>query len=125
MTNQLAATLEEMTLNDLGNEQARESLESTIIMPLRKLHDDLLTPLRGAVGEVVTDGQISQTGREKAQALADQSVEVMQSILAQMSLWESFIDVINQLKHVINQQTDVLKSSEQIEKDRTEKLFDE
>jgi hypothetical protein len=48
----------------------------------------------------------------------------MQSILGQMSLWESFIDVINQLKQIIDRQGQVLKSTEEIEKQRTNELFD-
>ena len=50
---------------------------------------------------------------------------VMQAILAQMAQWESFIDVVNQLKQIIERQDQVLKSTEEIEKERTDKLFDE
>jgi hypothetical protein len=49
----------------------------------------------------------------------------MQSILNQMALWESFVDVINQLKHVIEGQTGVLKSTEELEKKRIDELFSE
>jgi hypothetical protein len=56
--------------------------------------------------------------------LADQAVKVMQTILGQMSLWESFVDVINQLKHVIDGQTGLLKETEKIQQERTNQLFD-
>ena len=49
----------------------------------------------------------------------------MQDILAQMTQWESFVDVINQLKQIIQRQDQVLKSTEEIEKTRTKELFDE
>jgi len=124
VTGALAATLEEMTLNDLGNPAARENLQSTVITPLGKLHDDLLAKLRASVDGVAPGGAIDPRKREEAQALADQSVEVMQSILAQMSLWESFVDVINQLKRINDLQKGVLKATEEIDKDRTEQLFD-
>jgi len=123
VANQLDGTLVEMTLNDLGNQQARDSLQSTIITPMRKLHEDLLNRLRGSIGAVVQNAKIAEDRRTEALALADQSVEVMQSILAQMSLWESFIDVINQLKHIIEGQTGVLKATEEAEKKRIDQLF--
>ena len=124
VTGALDATLQEMTLNDLANPQARDSLQSTIITPLGKLHEDLLSRLRTAVGGVAPGGSIDEDRRAEAQALADQSVEVMQSILSQMSLWESFVDVINQLKRINDLQSRVLEATEKIDDDRTEKLFD-
>ena len=124
VANQLDVSLEEMTLNDLGNPQARENLRTTIIAPLRTLHGDLLTRLRGTIDTLVQQGAISETRRGEAIELGDEAVETMQAILAQMSLWESFIDVINQLKQVIDRQGQVLKSTEEIEKERTNELFD-
>ncbi len=124
VTGALDATLQEMTLNDLANPQARDNLQSTIITPLGKLHEDLLSRLRTAVDGVASGGRIDEDRRAEAQALADQSVDVMQSILAQMSLWESFVDVINQLKRISDLQNGVLKATEKVDDDRTEKLFD-
>jgi hypothetical protein len=119
----LEGTLEEMKLNDLANQQARDNLQSTIITPLRKLHDDLLGRLRGAIDGVVQEGKVAENRRTEAVAIADQAIGVMQSILGQMSLWESFVDVINQLKHVIEGQTGVLKATEELEKKRIDDLF--
>jgi hypothetical protein len=124
VANQLDATLQEMTLNDLGNAQARENLQSAIIVPLRTLHGDLLTRLRNVVDALGHQPTISEDRRGEALALSDQAVDVMQTILGQMSLWESFIDVINQLKQIIERQDQVLKTTEEIEKERTDKLFD-
>jgi hypothetical protein len=125
VTGALDATLQEMTLNDLASGQARDNLQSGIITPLRTLHDDLLARLRTAIDGLAPDGAISIERRTAAQALADQSVEAMQTILGQMALGESFIDVVNQLKQIINRQGDLLKSTEAIDKERTDKLFDE
>ena len=124
VANQLDASLEEMTLNDLGTPQARETLQTAIIGPLRTLHGDLLAKLRTSIDGLGQQETIAEDRRAEAIALADQSVETMQAILAQMSLWESFIDVINQLKQVIDRQGQVLKSTEEQEKQRTEDLFD-
>ena len=49
----------------------------------------------------------------------------MQKILDQMSQWENFIDVLNQLKEIVKLQNDVLQSTEQEKKKRTSDLFDE
>jgi len=125
VTGALDATLQEMTLNDLASGQARDNLQSGIITPLRTLHNDLLARLRTAIDGLAPDRAISPDRRIAALALSDQSVEAMQTILGQMALWESFIDVVNQLKQIIDRQGDLLKSTEQIDKERTDKLFDE
>lgn len=125
VTGALDATLQEMTLNDLASGQARDNLQSGIITPLRTLHNDLLARLRTAIDGLAPDRTISPDRRVAALALADQSVEAMQTILGQMALWESFIDVVNQLQQIINRQGDLLKSTEEIDKERTDKLFDE
>jgi hypothetical protein len=125
VTGQLEATLVEMTLNDLANQQARVNLQSAIIGPLRTLHEDLLARLRAAIDETVVDGKISEERRASTLVLADQAVEVMQTILGQMSLWESFVDVLNQLKHIIDGQTGLLRETEKTEQERTNQLFDD
>lgn len=121
----LDATLEEMVLNDLANPQARENLQSTIITPMRKLHDDLLTGLRGSIGGLVQAGAIAEDRRTEAVDLADRSIEVMEAILAQMARWESFIDVLNQVKHIIEAQKSILQDSENAVEKRIENIFDE
>ncbi len=124
VANVLDASLTEMTLNDLGNPQARDNMQTAIITPLRNLHGELLQQLRAAVDALAAPSALTEDKRSAAIDLADKSVETMQAILAQMSLWESFIDVVNQLKQIIDRQDQVLKSTEEIEKKRTEDLFD-
>jgi hypothetical protein len=124
IANQLDASLQEMTLNDLGNPQAREMLQSGVITPLRTLHADLLTKLRTAIDGLAQASTVSEDRRAEAQTISEQAVKAMQTILAQMAQWESFVDVINQLKQIIDRQDDVLKTTEEIEKKRTDELFD-
>ncbi len=124
VANQLDASLQEMTLNDLGNPQAREMLQSGVITPLRTLHADLLTKLRTAVDNLAQASSVAEDRRSEAEAISDQAVKAMQTILAQMAQWESFVDVINQLKQIIDRQDDVLKTTEEIQKKRTDELFD-
>jgi len=122
---QLDATLVELTLNDLANQQARDNLQNSIITPMRSLHQDVLGRLRLVAEELARGQSISEERRTEAVELSEQAVEAMQKILGQMSLWESFIDVINQLKQVIERQDQVLKATEEIDKKRTDALFDE
>ena len=49
----------------------------------------------------------------------------MQGILEQMSQWESFIDVVNQLRNILKLQNELKSSTEQAQKKLTEQLFDE
>ncbi|MBI3839430.1 MAG: hypothetical protein HY288_16040 [Planctomycetia bacterium] len=125
VANQIDASLMEMTLNDLGNPQAREILQIAIITPLRTLHGDLLARLRAGLDNLAAQPTVSEERRGETQAIADQAIQVMQTILTQMAQWESFVDVVNQLKRIIQRQDQVLKSTEEIEKTRTKELFDE
>ncbi len=122
---QLDASLQEMTLNDLGNPAAREIMHSGIIIPLRTLHGDLLARLADAIGQLTAQEAVSDDARAEALRISQQSVEVMDAILAQMAQWESFVDVINQLKHVIQAQGQVMEATDELEKKRTQDLFDD
>jgi hypothetical protein len=125
IANQLEASLVEMTLNDLGNPAARDIMQSGIITPMRTLHADLLTRLRESVDKLVVGESVAEAQRAEAVTISQQAVEAMQAILAQMAQWESFVDVINQLKHVIQRQDELLKATEQLQKKRTDALFDD
>jgi hypothetical protein len=121
---QLDGTLQEMIYNDLGSEQARDLLANSIIVPMRKLHDETFTDVAEKMQTLLTHREIRDADR---QALADAqqtAVTEMQRILAQMSQWESFVDVINQLRQIIKTQNEVLESTEKTEKDRIKGLFD-
>ena len=60
-----------------------------------------------------------------ARELQKQIVATMEKILEQMSQWESFVDVVNQLREVMKLQGKVLESTEDVRKKRTKGLFDE
>jgi hypothetical protein len=124
VANQLDASLQEMTLNDLGNPSALEILQSGIITPLRTLHGDLLARLRAAVDGLAAADAIAPERRDEALAISRQAVDAMQAILKQMEQWESFVDVINQLKTVIERQRKVMEDTDELKKKRTDELFD-
>jgi hypothetical protein len=122
---QLNGTLQEMTLNDLGSATARELLDKSIIKPLRELHDGPLAELRGKLESLSTGETIDDERRETARAAQTVAIGEMQRILDQMSQWESFVDVVNQLRHVITAQDNIRQSTEQTQKKQIKEVFDD
>ena len=51
-------------------------------------------------------------------------VATMQEILKQMSQWDSFVDVLNQLNELIKLETNVKNSTEGLKRKQTEGIFD-
>lgn len=123
VTTRLEASLTEMTLNDLGSPTARELLSSTVIVPLHRLHSEELPALHTALS-ALTAGADNEA-RSAAVERQGQVVESMKKILAQMAQWESFVDVVNQLREVIKLQEQVRDSAETLRRKKTEELFEE
>ena len=121
---QLEATLLEMTYNDLGSEQARELLASGIIAPMRSLHDEQLSKLRSQFETLASQKAIKAEDRDAASKLQAEANTIMQQILDKMSQWESFVDVVNQLKQVIKSQNGLLETTEEMRKNIVKDLFD-
>jgi hypothetical protein len=48
----------------------------------------------------------------------------MKNVLDQMSQWESFVDVVNQVAEVIKMQQKVLQATEKARESRTTEIFD-
>ena len=122
---QLDATLTEMTLNDLGTETARDLLRSSVIQPVRELHDRPLSELLTKLTSLVRSEKIDEDRRETAIEAQTQVVQLMQRILDQMSQWESFVDVVNQLRHIITSENKIQESTEQMQKKQIKDVFDE
>ena len=55
----------------------------------------------------------------------DEVVTTMRAILDQMSQWESFVDVVNQVAEVIRMEQGVLKATEKARESRTQEIFDD
>jgi hypothetical protein len=121
----LNGTLQEMTLNDLGSAAARELLATSIIKPLRELHEtslaELLTKLEALAGGETT----SDERRDAAIAAQATAIDQMKRILDQMSQWESFVDVVNQLRHVITAQDNIRATTEETQKKQIKDVFDD
>ena len=121
---QLEVSLQEMALNELGSPQARDLLEQTVILPMRKLHEQPMSRLKSAFATLADDEQMVDAKRNKAVALQKEVVASMQKILDRMAQWESFVDVINQLREILNLQNQLLDTTEGIKKKRLDDVFD-
>ena len=62
--------------------------------------------------------------RKSARRLHGEVVTRMKDILEQMSQWESFVDVVNQVAEVIRMQQKVLQATEKARETRTQEVFD-
>lgn len=121
----LDATLREMQLNDLGNPTAWQLLADRVIRPLGELHDGPFEQLRSQLERMRSGEAIDPADRDGALKIQQDIVRSMQGILEQMSQWESFIDVVNQLRNILKLQNELKSSTEQAQKKLTEQLFDE
>ena len=61
----------------------------------------------------------------EAHEVQQEVVDQMAKVLEQMSQWENFVDVLNQLKSIVKLQSGVLESTEEEKKKRTQQLFDD
>ena len=64
------------------------------------------------------------TDAESVRKLHGVVVARMKIILDQMSQWESFVDVVNQVAEVIKMQQNVLQATEKARESRTQEVFD-
>lgn len=122
---QLDATYKEMTLNDLGTTAGRELLLTSVIQPMKELHDRPLAEHLKALSSLIAADKIDEDRREAAIESQGQNIQQMQRILDQMAQWESFVDVVNQLRHVIDSQNKIRDSTEQMQKQQIKDVFDE
>lgn len=124
VANQLDASLEEMTLNDLGTSQARELLQTRVIAPMRDLHHQPMAAMRGTLEAVAADKPNLEARVSTARVSQQEIVQTMQRILEQMAQWESFVDVVNQLREIIKLEGGLLQATEELRKKQMMKLFD-
>jgi hypothetical protein len=120
----LADTLQEMKLNQVGSPKSHRLLQEEIIEPIRALSSGSLNALRNQVQNLANSGQSSATSRESVRRLHGEVVTTMKNILAQMSQWESFVDVVNQVAEVIRLEQKVLQETEKARDSRTREVFD-
>jgi hypothetical protein len=117
-------TLQEMKLNQVGSPKSHRLLQQGIIEPLKALGAGPLNDLRGMLQALAGAGTQAGASEEAARRLHGQVVQKMKDILEQMSQWESFVDVVNQVAEVIRMQQQVLQATEKARETRTEGVFD-
>ncbi len=116
----LSQSMTELRLNGLGTPEAYDLMEKNVLAPLKQMDNELMTPQRDAL-----DALAAQNGKvEDASARQDQIIERMQQILKQMSQWDSFVDVLNQLNEIIRLQEGVKVGTDGLKTKQTEDVFD-
>lgn len=119
----LGDSVTEMRLNALGSPQANRLLQTTVVEPLKTLHDELMTQQTQALdqlGRVQSPDLVnSATNRQKL------IVTAMNQILKKMAQWDSFMDVITQLDEIIKLQDNVNKSTEKAKEQEVDDIFDD
>jgi hypothetical protein len=125
VANRLEVSLTEMSLNDLGSQQARDLLQTNVIDAIRQLHGDPMTRLRVSLESVAADPEGAGEPLGEARDLQQEVIDKMTKILEQMAQWENFVDVLNQLKAIVKLQSGVLDATEEEKKKRTQELFDD
>jgi hypothetical protein len=115
----LAESILEMRLNGLGTVEAYDLMEKNVLAPLKQMDTELMIPQRDAL-----DALGSQSVKlEDVTAREDQIIARMQQILKQMSQWDSFVDVLNQLNEIIRMQEGVKVGTEGLKTKQTEDIF--
>ena len=125
IASRIADTLQEMKLNQVGSPKSHRLLQDGVIEPIRRLTAGSMNELRTALQALGGAGVRSGGDREKARRLHIEVVSRMKVILDQMSQWESFVDVVNQVAEVIKIQQKVLKATQDARESRTQEVFDE
>ena len=118
-------TLQEMRLNQVGTPKSHRLLQEAVIDPIRALTAGPMNQLRGSLQSLSSTATASNESREATRKLQADVVMKMKAILEQMSQWESFVDVVNQVAEVIKMQQKVLKATESARETRTKEVFDD
>jgi len=120
----IADSLTEMKLNQVGSPKAHRLLQDGVVDPIRALNSGPSNELRTFL-QALASGPKSPADAEKARRQLGEVVARMRAILDQMSQWESFVDVVNQVAEVIKIQQKVLQATEKARESRTQEVFDE
>ena len=125
ITGRITDTLQEMKLNQVGSPKSHRLLQDGVIDPLRALTAGPMNELRGTLQALTGTGSSPVANLEAARQQHGQVLAGMKGILEQMSQWESFVDVVNQVAEVIRMQHEILNATEKAQETRTKEIFDE
>jgi hypothetical protein len=122
IANALTESVTEMRLNALGGQEAWDLMENGILKPLRALNDGPMTQQRDALDDLARN--LDAKKLSEATTRQDEIVAQMNQILKQMSQWDSFVDVINQLNEIIKLQDNAKQNTEKLKEKQTQGVFE-
>ncbi len=125
IANRVADTLQEMKLNQVGSPKSHRLLQQAVIDPLRAVTAGPMNQARSVLQSLAGAGGAPGASEGEARRLHGEIVTTMKNILDQMSQWESFVDVVNQVAEVIKMQQKVLQETEKARESRTREVFDD
>ncbi|APW59517.1 hypothetical protein [Paludisphaera borealis] len=125
ITGRVADTLQEMKLNQIGSPKSHRLLQEGVVEPLRALTTGPMAQLRGMLQTLAGAAAAPGASKDAARLLHAEVVTKMKNILEQMSQWESFVDVVNQVAEVIKMEQKVLQETEKARETRTQEVFDD
>jgi hypothetical protein len=114
-----------MKLNQIGSPKSHRLLQDGVIDPIRALNSGPAAQLQTTLQALSGGGLRGRADPETARRQHAEVVAKMQVVLDQMSQWESFVDVVNQVAEVIKIQQKVLKATENARESRAQEVFDE
>jgi len=118
-------TLQEMKLNQIGSPKSHRLLQEGVIDPMRALTAGPMNQLRSVLQTLAGASSTAGANEGVARRLHEEVVTTMRKILDQMSQWESFVDVVNQVAEVIRMEQKVLQATEKARDTRTKEVFDD
>jgi hypothetical protein len=118
---ELDAAVLEMRLNKLGGAESWDLIENTVVKPLAALQEGDLERQKQAL-ETFTGNQPDPVDAvlERQQSIID----AIKKVLDNMSQWDSFIDIVNQVNSIIKIEDVVRKMTEALKEKQTESIFD-
>jgi len=114
-----------MKLNQVGSPKSHRLLQQAIIDPIRALSTGPMSQVRSVLQSLSGAASTPGSSESDARRLHAEVVTRMKNILDQMSQWESFVDVVNQVAEVIKMQQKVLKDTEKARESRVREVFDD
>jgi hypothetical protein len=120
----IADALLEMKLNQIGSPKSYRLLQEGVVDPLRALASGPMPQLQSSL-QALASGGSKDAAKDEARRRHAEVVTTMRRILEQMSQWESFVDVVNQVAEVIEMERKVLQQTEKARETRAQEVFDD
>ncbi|WP_165250346.1 hypothetical protein [Paludisphaera soli] len=121
----VADALQEMKLNQVGSPKSQRLLQHGVVDPLRNLASGPMAQLQASLQAFASAADRNGPAKDEARRRHAEVVTTMKTILEQMSQWESFVDVVNQVAEVIKMEQKVLRETEQARESRAQEVFDD